>query len=95
MYIYFIQIEASTVYNSQYAALVSNVRTKNEPPGDDDEQTLPSRRTSGLCNKKAIGWLRTRCWARNTGGVVNAAIAAAAAAVAVATAAALGETILD
>ena len=60
MYIYFIQIEASTVYNSQYAALVSNVRTKNEPPGD-DEQTLPSRRTSGLCNKKAIGWPRTRC----------------------------------
>ena len=79
-----------------------NVRTKNEPPGDDGEQTLPSRRTSGLCNKKAIGWPRTRCWAaRNTWGVVNAAIAAAAAAAAaaavaaVATAAALGETILD
>ncbi len=67
MYIYFIRIGASTVYNSQYAALVSNVRTKNEPPGDDGEQTLPSRRNSGLCN---------------TWGVVNAAIAAAATAAA-------------
>ena len=62
----FIQIKASTVYNSLYAALLSNVRTKIEPPGDDGEQTSPSRRTSGLCNKKAIGWSRTRCWARNT-----------------------------
>ena len=108
MYVNFIQIEASTVCNSLYAALVSNVRTKIEPPGDDDEQTSPSRRTFGLCNKKAIGWPRTRCWALNTWGVVNAAIAAAAAAAtvataagaaavaaAVATAAALGETILD